>query len=57
LKAKAILEPSEQNVTAYIMFQRKQLDRASMFSDVWQHSVWQNPDLDYTLQRPVSVVR
>ncbi|MCO4091486.1 MAG: conjugal transfer protein TraF [Sphingorhabdus sp.] len=56
LKAKAILEPSEQNVTAYIRFQREQLDRASMFSDVWQRSVWQNPDLDYTLQRPVTTL-
>jgi conjugal transfer pilus assembly protein TraF len=56
LKARAILEPSEQNVTAYIRFQRAQLDRASMFSDVWQRSVWQNPDLDYTLQRPVTTL-
>src|SRR3546814_8128889 len=45
LKARAILEPSEENVTAYIRFQREQLDRASMFSDVWQRSMWQNPDL------------
>src|SRR3546814_13543531 len=39
LKARAILEPSEVNVTAYIRFQREQLDRASMFSDVWQRSM------------------
>lgn len=56
LKARAILEPSEANVTAYIRFQREQLDRASMFSDVWQRSMWQNPELDYTLQRPVSTL-
>src|SRR3546814_4870959 len=56
LKARAILEPSEVNVTAYIRFQREQLDRASMFSDVWQRSMWQNPELDYTLQRPVSTL-
>ena len=56
LKARAILEPSEQNVTAYIRFQREQLDRASMFSDVWQRTMWQNPELDYTLQRPVSTL-
>src|SRR3546814_17419766 len=53
LKARAILEPSEQNVTAYIRFQREQLDRASTFSDVWHRTMWQNPELDYTLQRPV----
>jgi conjugal transfer pilus assembly protein TraF len=56
LKAKAILEPSPANVTAYIRFQREQLDRASLFSDVWQRSIWQDPDLDYTLQRPVSTL-
>lgn len=56
LKARAILEPTEENVTAYIRFQREQLDRASTFSDVWQRAVWQNPDIDYTLQRPVSTL-
>jgi conjugal transfer pilus assembly protein TraF len=56
LKAKAILDPSEENVTAYIRFQREQLDRASTFSDQWQRTIWQNPDLDYTLQRPVSTL-
>lgn len=56
LKARAILEPSEENVTAYIVYQREQLDRASEFSDRWQRTVWQNPELDYTLQRPVSTL-
>lgn len=56
LKARAILDPSEDNVIAYVRFQREQLDRASTFSDTWQRALWQNPDLDYTLQRPVSTV-
>ena len=56
LKAKAILEPTAENVTAYIRFQRRQLDQASLFSDVWQRSIWQEPELDYTLQRPVSTL-
>ena len=56
LKARAILDPSEANVVAYVRFQREQLDRASTFSDVWQRALWQNPDLDYTLQRPVNTV-
>ena len=29
LKARAILEPSPENVTAYVRFQREQLDRSS----------------------------
>jgi len=52
LKAKAILEPTPANVTAYIRFQRAQLDRASLF----QRAIWQDPELDYTLQRPVSTL-
>lgn len=56
LKARAILEPSEANVLAYVRFQREQLDRSSTFADVWQRALWQNPDVDYTLQRPVSTI-
>ena len=56
LRARAILDPSEANVIAYVQFQREQLDRASTFSDTWQRALWQHPDLDYTLQRPVNTV-
>lgn len=56
LKAHAILEPTEANVLAYVRYQREQLDRSSTFADVWQRALWQNPDVDYTLQRPVSTI-
>ncbi|WP_379923668.1 conjugal transfer protein TraF [Erythrobacter sp. R86502] len=56
LKAKAILEPTTQNVQAYISYQREQLDRASDFADVWRRAIWQNPELDYTLQRPINAL-
>ena len=56
LKARAILEPTTENVIAYVRFQREQLDRSSTFADVWQRALWQTPELDYTLQRPVSTV-
>ena len=56
LKARAILEPTPEHVTAYIAFQRQQLDRASSFADVWRRAIWQNPALDYTLQRPVNLL-
>lgn len=54
IRAAAVLEPTTENVSAYIRFQRIQLDRASHFTDVWQRVLWQQPDLDYTLKRPVS---
>jgi conjugal transfer pilus assembly protein TraF len=56
LKAKAILEPTSENLTAYMRYQREQLDRASTFADVWGRAVWQNPDLDYTLERPINAL-
>lgn len=56
LKARAILEPTPENIEAYVAFQRVQLDRSGLFSDVWQRLLWQKPELDYTLQRPVSTL-
>jgi conjugal transfer pilus assembly protein TraF len=56
LKAKAIIEPTTDNIVAYIRYQRQQLDRASTFTDVWQRAIWQHPELDYTLQRPVDSI-
>lgn len=56
MRAAAILEPSSENITAYVSYQREQLDRSSKFADVWQRALWQNPGLDYTLQRPVSTL-
>ena len=56
LKAKAVLEPSPENIVAYVRYQREQLDRASTFADVWERAIWQHPDLDYTLQRPVGTL-
>ena len=53
LRAEAVLRPTEESVRNYISFQREQLDRASLFSDVWRRVLWANPDLDYTLFRPV----
>lgn len=56
LRAEAVLRPTPENVVAYIRFQRQQLDRASVFSDVWRRALWTDPSLDYTLERPVSGV-
>jgi len=55
-KALAIMYPSVSNITGYISYQREQLDRASSFADTWQRTLWQNPALDYTLQRPVNTL-
>lgn len=54
LRAEAVLRPTSESVAAYIRYQREQLDRASHFSDVWRRVLWQRPELDYNLVRPVS---
>lgn len=52
-RAAAVLDPSADNVAHYIRVQRAQLDRASRFADVWRRVLWAEPELDYTLVRPV----
>ena len=55
-RAKAVLEPSEANVAAYLHLQRDALDRAATFSDAFRRTVWAEPALDYTLRRPVGAL-
>jgi conjugal transfer pilus assembly protein TraF len=57
LKAKlvlSIIDPTPENVKSYIMAQGDYMDKSSTFSDVWQRVVWQNPDVNYELRRPVN---
>lgn len=52
-EARAVLYPTEENVGEYLRLNQWQLNQSSLFSDVWRRVVWQNPDLDYSLRRPV----
>lgn len=57
LKAKralAILEPTPENVAAYIEIQNQVTQMAATFSDTWRRVIWQNPSLNYQLKRPVN---
>lgn len=56
LKAKMIIEPTQENIINYVKYQRYVLDKASYLTDAWQRTMWQTPELDYTLQRPVSKI-
>jgi len=55
-KALAILYPTENNIKNYIIYQREQLDRSSIFAQQWQRTVWNNPDIDYSLVRPTNTI-
>ena len=55
-RATAILDPTTDNVAAYLRLQRETLQRAATFSDVFRRTVWAAPELDYTLTRPVGAL-
>ena len=55
-RAAAILEPTAENVAAYLRLQQETLQRAAAFSDVFRRTVWATPELDYTLKRPVGAL-
>ena len=51
-RARAILDPTPENIAAYLVYQGEQLDRARIFSDAWQRLLWQTPELDYQQEKP-----
>ena len=55
-RAAAILEPTPDNIAAYLYLQQESLQRAATFSDVFRRVVWSTPDLDYTLTRPTGAL-
>ena len=55
-RAVAILEPTPENVSAYLYLQQESLQRAATFSDVFRRVVWSTPELDYTLTRPAGAL-
>lgn len=52
MQALAILEPTRQNVAAYLEQHQALMDQSERFADVWQQVVWTTPDLDNTLRAP-----
>jgi conjugal transfer pilus assembly protein TraF len=56
LRDRAILDPSEENVTAYIAYQNLQSQRASTLADAWERALIRHPELDYNQQRPISTL-
>ncbi len=55
-RAEAILNPTTENVTAYLRLQQETLQRAAAFSDAFRRAVWATPEVDYTLVRPVGAL-
>ncbi len=55
-RAEAIMNPTAENVTAYLRLQQETLQRAAAFSDAFRRTAWATPELDYTLKRPVGAL-
>jgi len=57
LKRVAVMNPSDDNLMAYMRFQRMVMDRSQVFADRWQRLVWREPSLDYAAEgRPTNTL-
>ena len=56
LKVLAVMHPTEVNVSQYMAFQQEQLERAALFSNTWKKTLWNTPELDYSVKMPISSV-
>jgi conjugal transfer pilus assembly protein TraF len=54
LKGVAIMNPTEQNVSAYLYGNKLMMDKASYFTDQWRRVVWKTPDLDFNKDYPTA---
>ncbi len=49
----ATWRPSPETVERYYRLQQVALDKGGLFADYYRRLVWTNPELDYTVKRPV----
>jgi len=56
LLSRAIEEPTEENLLAYMAYQRLLTRRAEEFAGTWQRTLWQHPELDPTVEEPIASV-
>ncbi|MCE2692529.1 MAG: conjugal transfer protein TraF, partial [Rubrivivax sp.] len=57
LKRVAVMNPTDDNLMAYMRFQRMVMDRSQVFADRWQRLVWREPSLDYAFEgRPTNTL-
>ena len=51
----AIMSPTPDNIKRYVALQELAMTQAATFTDQWQRVLWENPNLDYSLQgRPTN---
>jgi len=55
-KARAVVDPTPEHVRDYMSYQKRMLEKASNFTDVWTRVLWETPGLDYTLKVPTNTM-
>lgn len=50
----AQMDPTDANMKDMIALNGVMQQKGAMFADAWRRIVWQNPEFDYSLQRPVN---
>lgn len=53
LLSRAVEEPTEAHLLAYIRYQRLVMQRAETFAQTWQRVLWAHPEIDPTVENPV----
>lgn len=52
----ATIFPTEENIKNYIKYNQYVMDKSSYVSEVAQRAIWQNPEIDYAIKRPVNAI-
>jgi conjugal transfer pilus assembly protein TraF len=52
----AILNPTQKNVEQYKVLQDAVAARSALFSKVWQDTLLQHPELDYSIKHPITQI-
>lgn len=50
----AVMNPSDANLKSYLELWQLTQQKGALFADNWRRVVWQNPELDYSLQHPTN---
>lgn len=53
-QARAVMEPTPENVRAYMAINLAVQRRAERFANVWQRVLWEHPELDPRTEQPVA---
>jgi conjugal transfer pilus assembly protein TraF len=56
LKDEAVINPTKENVLAYLAAQQYVMEKGSTFADMARRVVWETAELDYSLRRPTNAL-